>query len=106
MVKPTFPLPFNLQSQRVNAPDQLGAKSLVYRAMTGDPVHAVEGARADMHLKVALPTLLIPCVTAMFLALIDNFQKGRRESRLEFLANFVFDAHFSHLPPSIFAPTR
>ena len=73
----------NIQRQRMNAPDQIVAQSGMNRAVPFHPAHLLESRRTDQHLEMAFAPLTVPGMTAMAFAIVDDFQPGRLERRLQ-----------------------
>ena len=90
----------------MDSPDQFLAQRVVNGAVPRNTSHSIKRVRRDLNPEMTLPAFLISRMTPVFFAFVHNFQKIRSKGRLKFLTNFIFDAHFSHLPPSISAATR
>ena len=68
----------------MDASHQVLAQSVMHGAVTLDPVQVLERVRADDHMVMAFPALLISGMTAMAFAVIANQKFPRRESRDNF----------------------
>ena len=62
--------------------------------VAGDTIHPFKGGRANSHIEVTFATFLIPRVSTVALAVINNLQLAWRKGRFQPSMNFLCHGHF------------
>lgn len=78
----------------MNAADDLGPQGCVDGAMFCDPRLAIQGLRADFNAPVAFAGAVVTGVAGVFMAFVDDRQRGWREGLLKFCVNLLFKSHY------------
>lgn len=87
-------LPRDIDRQRVDLPDQIGAKGCVDRAVAGNARHIAENRGANHDAEVAFAAFLITCMTAMGFAFINDIKDLRGKCGLKCGDYLIGSCHF------------
>lgn len=96
----------HIQGQRVNLPDQGGAKGRMYRTVAGKAIHRGELRRTNDHTKMALPAFGIAGMPPVLFTFVNDFNVLWLKRRHQCGFDLVRSAHnFTCCPPSILGQT-
>lgn len=84
----------DIECERVDAPDQIGAESGVDGTVALDPAHRGEAFGADGDVEMRLAAAIIACVAGVAVAVIHHFQMVGRKGFGQFAVNFVSNRHY------------
>lgn len=88
----------DIKRQGMDAAGQIRPQSRVNGAVAGDAGHRAKGRSPDRYGKMRLATFAPAAMTAVFFAIILNFQRIWGKGRNQPITNFICDGHFVASP--------
>jgi hypothetical protein len=88
----------NVEGQRVDAGDQIGAESCMDGAMALDAAHGRKGGSAQNDVEMGFASAIIARVACVAVAIVDHLDVAWRKDLGKFALYLVCDCHISVKP--------